>query len=246
MRKSWVAALVLIALGAAACSSSSKTSSTGSASTTTANSTTSTPANGANATVAAKKTAFCAANESIDKASANIDSASGFLAVLKSHQAQLQALVANAPAGAVGQDTTAIVNAAHQALTSNNANALDNPALDSGAIDTYCAVDGNGDPLPAYFATGKGTTFCKGFLPIFRAVGNANGPADTLKVLVSNKTEIAQLAAEARSLPSSIRSTAITTVTNARTAIAQNSAASLKQGGNGPAQHLALYCGQNQ
>jgi hypothetical protein len=246
MRKSFVVALTLVALGAAACSSSSKSSSATTSNGTSANGNTSTPTTGTNATVAAKKTAYCAANESIDKASATTNTALGFISVLKSHQAQIQALLANAPAGAVGQDTRAIVTAVRHAITSNNANALDNPSLNSGAIDTYCGVDGNGDPLPAYFATGKGTSFCKGFLPIFVAVGDANGPAATLKVLISNKAKIAQLAAGVSSLPGSIRSTASATVDKAQTAIAQNSAASLKQGGNGPAARLALYCGQNQ
>ena len=244
MRRSLsVAALFLVALGAA-CSSSSKSSSTTIASSTTAGGSTS-PTTTANAT-AAKKTAYCAANESIDKASAPVNSEAGFLAVLKSHRAQLQALVGNAPAGAVGQDTRAIVRVARQALASNNANVLNNPALDGGAIDTYCGVTGNGNPLPAYFASGKGTKFCKGFLPIFVAVGNANGPADVLKVILSYKAQVAQLATEAPSLPSSIRVKATATVKKAQTAIAQNSAASLKQGGNGPAQYVALYCGQNQ
>jgi hypothetical protein len=238
-----VAALILIVVGAA-CSSSSKSSSTTSSSSTTAGGSVSSTTL-ASAT-AAKKVAYCAANDSIDKASTSVNSAAGFLNVLKTHRAQLQALLTDAPAGAVGQDTRAIVRVARQALVSNNANVLNNPALNSGAIDTYCGVDGNGNALPSYFAAGKGTSFCKGFLPIFAAVGNANGPADVLKVLVSNKTEIAQLAATAPSLPSAIRPQAIATVKKAQTAIAQNSAAALKQGGNGPAQYLALYCGQNQ
>jgi len=166
--------------------------------------------------------------------------------VLKSHQAQLQVLLKNAPSGPVGQDTRAVVNAARQAIASNNANVLNNPSINGGAVDTYCGVDGNGSPLPSYFGTGEATSFCKGFLPIFEGVGTANSPAEVLKVLVSYKTQIAQLATEASSLPSSIQSKAIATVKNAQTAIAQDSAASLNQSGNGPAQYVALYCGQNQ
>ena len=127
------------------------------------------------------------------------------------------------------------MNAARRAIASNNANVLNNSALDGAAVDTYCGVTGNGDALPSYFASGKGTKFCKGFLPIFVAVGNANGPADVLKVILSYKAQVAQLARQAPSLPSSIRVKATATVKTAQTAIAQNSAASLKQGGNGPA-----------
>jgi len=175
-----------------------------------------------------------------------VNSASDFLVVLKSHQGQLQVLLKNAPSGPVGQDTRVVVNAARQAIASNNANILNNPALNGGAVDTYCGVDGNGNPLPSYFATGETTTFCKGFLPIFEGTSSANSAADVLKVLVSYKTQIAQLGTEVSSLPSSIRSEAIATVKKAQTAIAQNSAASLNQSGNGPAQYVALYCGQNE
>ena len=76
----------------AACSSSSKSSSTTTASSTTAGGSTS-PTTTANAT-AAKKTAYCAANESIDKASAPPSTRMpDFSLVLKSHPAQLQALL---------------------------------------------------------------------------------------------------------------------------------------------------------
>ena len=244
MRRSLeIAALILVVLGTAACSSSSKSSSTTSSSSTTAGSSKS-PTTTANVTVA-RKTAYCAANESIDKAGASVNSNAGFLLVLKSHPAQLQALLTNAPAGAVGQATRATVNAARRAIASNNANLLNN-IPNGAAVDTYCGVNGNGAALPSYFATGKETKFCKGFLPIFKAVGNANGPTDVLKVILSYKAQVAQLARQAPSLPSAIRAKARATVKTAQTAIAQNSAASLKQGGNGPAQYVALYCGQNE
>lgn len=76
-------------------------------------------------------------------------------------------------------------------------------------------------------------------------VGNANTSADALNALVSNKAQIAQLATEVPSLPSSIQAKASATVTIAQTAIAENSAAGLMQNGGGPASYVALYCGQN-
>jgi hypothetical protein len=212
---------VLVALGAGACSGTSKPS------------------------AASVKRSFCGANTAIDKASANVTSAAGFLAVLKAHRSQLNTMKSNLPSGSLGTEARQIVNAADQAIAQNSANPLNNTP--SGAdLDTYCGVDGNGDPLPSYFATGKGTTFCNGFLPIFQGVSNANTPADVLNVLVSHKTQLAQLATEVSSLPNSIQSKANATVNKAQTAIAQNSAASLKQNGGGSAQDVALYCGQNQ
>jgi len=193
----------------------------------------------------AQKSAFCGANDAIDKASANVNSDAGFLAVLKTHRPQLDTMKNNLPPGSLGTKARQLVNAAEQAIAQNSTNALNN-APSGGDLDTYCGVDGNGNRLPSYFATGKGTAFCNGFLPIFQAVGNANTPADKLKALVANKAKIAQLATEVSALPSSIQSKASATVSTAQTAIAQNSAAALAQNGNGPAQFVALYCGQNQ
>lgn len=196
---------------------------------------------------AAQKSAFCGANIAIDKAGSNVNSPAGFVAVLKSHRAQLDTMKNNLPAGNLGTEARAIVNAADQAIAQNSANPLENvPSTTGGDLDTYCGVDGNGDPLPSYYATGKGTAFCNGFLPIYQAVGNASSPADALNALVSNKAQIAQLATEVSSLPSSIQAKASATVSTAQAAIAQNSTAPLQQNGNGPASFVALYCGQNQ
>jgi hypothetical protein len=199
------------------------------------------------ATAAARKTAFCAGNNKLDKAGANVTSLAGFVTVLKDHQSSLAAMSKNLPPGSVGSDARQILAAAHSAISSGTTNAITNlPSSVGGNVDTYCGVDGNGDPLPAYFAAGKGTTFCSGFLPIYEAVGNASSAAQVLAVIESNKAEVAQLATAVPGLPSSIKAKATATVTEAQTAIAQNSAASLKQNGNGPAASVALYCGQNQ
>jgi hypothetical protein len=244
MRKSLTVVLALVAVGAVACSSSSKSSSSTSTSTSSSPSTSTSPS-ATTAAATAKKTAYCAANDLIDRASASVTSNVGFLTVLKSHQTQIQVMLNNAPFGTIGQETRVVVRAARRAITSNNANLLNN-IPNGGLVDTYCGVDGNGKPLPSYFATGKGTTFCKGFLPIYTAVGNATSPAAVLKVIVSYKTQVGHLATEVSSLPTSIRSEATATVKKAQTAIAQNSAASLNGNGNGPAQFVALYCGQNE
>jgi hypothetical protein len=196
-------------------------------------------------TAGAHKAAFCAGNLKIDKASANVNSAAGFLTVLKHNKAALSAMLKNLPPGTVGTDARQILTAAQAAIASGNANALNNTPS-GGDIDTYCGVDGSGNPLPKYFATGKGSGFCTTFLPIFQAVGNANGPAAVLAALEANKTQIATLATEVSGLPASIKAKANATVTKAQTAITQNSAASIQGNGNGSAAAVALYCGQNE
>ncbi len=209
----------------------------------------STAASGSNSATAATgvhKAAFCAGNLKIDRASANVNSAAGFLTVLKHNKAALSAMERNLPSGTVGTDARQILAAAQAAIASGNANALNNTPS-GGDIDTYCGVDGSGNPLPKYFATGKGSSFCTSFLPIFQAVGNANNSAGVLAALEANKTQIAQLATEVSALPSSIKAKATATVSKAQTAITDNSAAALGSGnGNGPAAQVALYCGQNQ
>ena len=101
-------------------------------------------------------------------------------------------------------------------------------------IDTYCGVDGNGNALPAYFGKGKGSRFCRAFLPIFEAPRNANSPAAVLAALDADKTQIAQLATEVSAFTAT-KAKASATVGKAQTAITQNSAASLSnRNGNGP------------
>lgn len=199
------------------------------------------------ATAASRKSAFCEGNIKIDKASANVSSAAGFLSVLKGHESALSVMDRNLPSGTLGTEARQEISAAHAAISAGNANPLNNvPSNAGGDIDTYCGVDGNGNPLPSYFATGKGTTFCSGFLPIYEAVGNATSAAGVLAALDANKVQVAQVATEVSGLPSSIKAQATATVDKAQTAIAENSAASLKGNGNGSAASVALYCGQNQ
>jgi hypothetical protein len=197
------------------------------------------------ATKHASKAAFCKGNDSIDRASANVDSDAGFLAVLKSHTHDLVLMKENAPSGAVGQVAIEIVNGAEAAVSANNANDL-NSLPDGGSVDTYCGVNGNGSPLPKYFGTGKTTAFCSGFLPIFQGVSNAQNAAGVLAVLTAHESQITQLASELPSLPKSIRSKATTTVDKAQTAIKTNNPSAIKGNGSGSAQDVALYCGQNE
>lgn len=203
----------------------------------------------AGAAVYASKSAFCAANDQIDRGSANITTNAGFLAFLKTHTQDLAILKKNAPPGALGQTVQQVVSGAEAAISSNNANALNN--LPNGAsIDTYCGVDGNGNPLPSYFGKGKSTAFCATFLPVYQDVGNAEqsgGKSAVLSVLTAHQAQIKQAASELSSLPKSIRATATSAIDKAQKAIATQNPSAIGGGnGNGPADHVALYCGQNQ
>jgi hypothetical protein len=197
---------------------------------------------GAGATTHGSKAAFCAANDSIDRASANVNSAAAFLAVLKTHTHDLTIMKENAPAGGLGQLARQLVNDALAAVSSNSVTELNN-LPDGGAVDTYCGVDGNGKPLPKYFGTGKTTAFCSTFLPIYQAVGNATDSAGVLAALTANQAQISQLASELPTLPTSIKAEATATVDKAQAAITTQT---MTQGnGNGPATDVALYCGEN-
>jgi hypothetical protein len=194
----------------------------------------------------ASKAAFCGANDSIDRASVNVNSNAGFLAVLKKHTHDLTVLKENAPTGAMGQIVNETVSEAEAAISSNNANELNN-IPGGGNIDTYCGVNGNGAPLPSYFGAGKTTTFCSTFLPIFAAVSNAPNAAGREAALTAHQAQINQLASELSTLPKSIKAKATATVAKAQAAIKSGSPASATTGnGSGAASDVALYCGQNQ
>jgi hypothetical protein len=201
----------------------------------------------AGATTHASKTAFCAANDSIDKAGANVNSASGFLAVLKAKRGALAAMEKNAPAGKIGKEVRALVKAALAAIAKNNANLLNNPSLNGGDIDTYCGVDGSGHPLPAYFAAGKGSSFCSVSNAISAGTQNATDAAGVLTFLAGHQSLITQYASYLPSLPSPIQSDAQTLVTTAQSAISTNNPNLLgTKTVSQDSMAVQLYCGQNQ
>ena len=194
----------------------------------------------------ASKTAFCGANDSIDRAAAKVNSNAGFLAVLKKHTHDLAVLKENAPPGAIGQTVQGTVTEAEAAISSNNANELNN-IPDGANIDTYCGVNGSGAPLPAYFGKGTATAFCSTFVPVYQSAQNATNKAGVLAAITAHQAQIDQLASELSSLPKSIKAKATAAVDNAQKAIASKNPSALGGGnGNGPAQYVALYCGQNE
>jgi hypothetical protein len=229
MRKPFVVPMVvltLLVIGAAACGSST---------------------NNTAASTAARKSAFCTANDKIDKASANVTSAAGFLAVLKVDAAALDAMDKNAPAGKLGKEVRTLVTQARSAVSSNNANVLNTSSNNGGDVDTYCGVDGSGAPLPSYFAAGKGSAFCSVSNSIDAGTGAASDAAGVLAFLAGHQPLINQYATYVPNLPTSIRSDAQTLVMTARAAIAANNANLLgTQAVSNASMSVQLYCGQNQ
>jgi hypothetical protein len=200
----------------------------------------------AGASGSSSKSAFCGANDQIDRASAKVTSNTGFLAILKSHSHDLAVMKKNAPSGALGQTVKEILAEAQTAVSSNDPNALNN--LPEGSdVDTYCGVNGYGKPLPSYFGKGTSTSFCTTFLPVYEAVGNAE-PNQTaaLSALTAHQAQVSQLASELSSLPKSIKAEGTAAVKKAETAIATKNPAAIGSGSNDPASYVALYCGQNQ
>jgi hypothetical protein len=230
MRKLFVVptAVVLgaLALGATACGSSAPS---------------------AAATAAKHKTDFCNANDKIDKASANVTSVAGFLTVLKTHKTALRVMERDAPAGTVGKDARAEVKAGNAAIAANNANSLLSTPNYGGAVDTYCGVDGNGAPLPSYFATGKGTPICTVNNSINQGTQNASSAAQVYAFLAAHQSLVNQFATYVPGLPTSIRSDAQTLVTTAKAAIAAKNPGALGSPAVGAASmNMSLYCGQNE
>jgi hypothetical protein len=227
--------LGLVAIGGAACGSSgSSPAASGSTST---------------SAVSASKTAFCDANTTLDKASSSTTSGADFITVLKSHASTLATLKANIPPGKVGTEASALLQAVDTAVSTNNPDVFNNPALQAngGDIDTYCGVDGGGNPLPAYFGAGKSTAFCGVNDQISAGTNTAQSPADILTFLSAHQDLVSQFTADVPNLPSSIKSQAQDLATTAKQAIASKDATPLGSDAiSTDAMNVSLYCGQNQ
>ncbi len=202
----------------------------------------------AGATVYATKGGpFCGADDTIDRDTANVESESGFVKALKAHEHQIDVMKANLPSGSVGQEAKKLLNVAESAIAGGNPNQFFAAAGNSsGAIDTYCGVQENGQPLPAYFKQGAKTSFCKTFLPVYEAVSNASSDAATLSAVTSHQTQLNQLASELSTLPKSIKTQATGLIQTAQSAIAANSDAPIANDTSDNPTDVALYCGQNQ
>lgn len=200
----------------------------------------------AGASVYASKGAFCGANDAIDRETANVESGTGFLKVMKSHTHQLDVMEENLPSGALGGQMKKLLSAARSAIKTGNPNTFFALAgSGSGASDTYCGVQGNGQPLPTYFKKGANSSFCKTFLPVYGAVSDAKSDADALAAVTAHQTQINQLASQVSTLPKSIKAQATKAMQTAQAAVASKSATPITSDDSNSASDVALYCGVN-
>jgi hypothetical protein len=216
----------MAAVGVTACSSNSSTTSTTASATST-------------------KTAFCGFNITLDKAGSNVSSDADFLNVLKANKAAIDGMANNVPSGAIKAQAQAIINAARTAVANNSTSGLDIPSLntDGAAVDTYCGVQGDGTPLPANFAAGKGSTFCNDEAALSSGLGNAQSPADALAFLKANQAKVTDFAAN---IPSAVQNDAQSLVTAANAAVAANDGTLIQtQAVQTAANNVDLYCGVN-
>jgi hypothetical protein len=196
----------------------------------------------------ASKTAFCGANNAIDRESANVDSVSGFLKVLKAHPSQWNTMKKNVPSGALGTQVKKLISAVDTAESTGNTGDFISAVSGSsgGDVDSYCGVDDEGKPLPAYFNKGTKTPFCQAFLPVYEAVGDESSNQAVLAVLTAHQAQISQLASELSTLPKPVKAKASVILSNAQAAITAKNAAPVTNDHGPNAQDVALYCGQNQ
>ena len=104
---------------------------------------------------AMKGGAFCGADDTIDRDTANVELAAGFVKALKAHKHQIDVMKANLPSGSVGQDAKKLLTIAESVIAGGNPNKFFAAAGNSsGAIDTYCGVQGNGQASACLFQAG--------------------------------------------------------------------------------------------
>lgn len=199
-------------------------------------------------TSATTKANFCSAEATINKASVSAHSPQDFLNVLKANGPAISTLDKDAPAGQVGSEARALVAAANKALAANSPDALDSvPHSYSGDIDSYCGIDGNGDPLPAYFAQGKGTPFCAAIDQINAGASNAQSASDILNFLKGHQQLLSQAGANDSNLPNPLKAEVQGLVSAAQKAVATDNADLLNSSAvQKGAMDASLYCGQDQ
>jgi hypothetical protein len=196
---------------------------------------------------ASSKGAFCGADIKLDKVTASAGSLQQVLTILEGNAGTLSTLQANAPSGKIGTETKALLQAIHSAEASNNANSLQSvPQTYGGDLDTFCGVDASGDPLPAYFAHGKGSPFCGVAAQIDSGTAQAQTADDVLTFLKGHQTLLTQAAADDGGLPSPVKSEAQSFVAASQQAVSSNSSAPLQNGQLGTdLSDIDLYCGIN-
>jgi hypothetical protein len=198
---------------------------------------------------AATKAAFCADNVRLDKAFPSVTtSPSQVLAVLKANQATINDMAKHYPSGAIGSESREDVNASLSAIATNNIAPVVSPTVmkDGADLDTYCGVDTNGNPLPAYFGQGKGNGFCNAYAAIETGLLHAPNSAAAISFLKLDQADVNVFNSGIPSLPSAVQTDAQTLQSAANAALsANNSSPLLTPAVVNAATRVDLYCGVN-
>ncbi len=198
------------------------------------------------AAASAAKSAFCSADTALDRAQSGVTSAAQEVQALKAH-ASLATSLGNDASG-ISDPTVAtaarqIDAAVAKALSSGSANFPPSISADASTVNTFCGVQYNGAPLPAYFAAGKNLPACAKYATLNNQLRNATSAQEYLSLIESNQTEITKLVSEA---PASIKGQAETVKTAADQAVSQKSLAPLQTASaNQATGDVQLYCGIN-
>jgi hypothetical protein len=117
-------------------------------------------------------------------------------------------------------------------------------SADAAAVDTYCGVQGDGNPLPSYFDQGQATSECAQYAAIDTKLAGSTTVAEALSSIESEKAGIDALAATAALV---IQRSALTIASNVNTAISEQSVTPLESSSETQAvTAISLYCGINQ
>ena len=188
---------------------------------------------------------FCAADIAIDQATASVTNAADFLVALATQQSNLATMSRNLPPGRVGREARAVIKASEASIATDTVHALTRlPSTYGPDLDTYCHVDGTGDPLPRNFARGKNGRLCVAFLPLQHAIARAMTPRELLHALGAHQDALGRMTGLTPSLPTSVRPDAEVLVHDARTAIFSDNVMAMGPA-QGDFQSLSLYCGIN-
>jgi len=166
------------------------------------------------------RSAFCVANDELDRATADITSPSQAVPILKANQDLINQLEHNYPSGTIGNEARKVVQVARTVIATDSANALNSPAFQNGTTDmnTYCRVDSNGNPLPSYFGMGKQTSLCRNGAPLANNVAPSQ-PSASVAFLQTHRGTVNAFAASISTLPKDLRSDGRTLVSALRATI---------------------------
>jgi hypothetical protein len=100
------------------------------------------------------KADFCAANATLDKATASVKTPAQLLEALKSHQSAIDEFAQSAPS-AINAQAQVLVKGANAAIKANSVTAFNTQTFATAgqAVDTYCGEQANGSASPGSSTT---------------------------------------------------------------------------------------------